>query len=183
MATYDLTAKSTTGVSADSLAAVPSARNVMHLMEGVLDIAQLVGDGTFTAVTGNDVFQVLEIPAYHLALAAGAEVLVAFNGTSPTVDIDIGAGDDLFDGIDVSSTGHLASASDDSGNKLGFSDATSTSQAPDISVFLTTADTIDVKVITSGDDITAGKLRVWVVLCDCTGVADHVAAVDRDQLD
>ena len=144
MATFDLTAKSTTGVSADSLALVPSARNVMHLMEGVVDIDALVAAGTFTAVTDGDIFNVLEIPAYHLSIASGAEVIKAFNGTSPTVDIDIAAGDDLFDGIDVSSTGVLASASADSGNKLGFSDATSTSQAPDIAVFLTAADTIDV---------------------------------------
>ena len=183
MATYDLTAKSTTGVSADSLAAVPSARNVMHLVEGVVDIDALVAAGTFTAVTDGDIFQVLEIPAHHLSIAAGAEVIKAFNGSSPTVDIDIAAGDDLFDGIDVSSTGFLASASDDSGNKLGFSDATSTSQAPDISVFLTAADTIDVKVNASSSDVTQGKLRIWLVCCDVTGVADHVATVDRDQLD
>ncbi len=183
MATYDMTAKTTTGVSADSLAAVPSARNVMHLVEGILDIDALVAAGTFTAVTDGDIFQVLEIPAHHLSIAAGAEVIKAFNGTSPTVDIDIGAGDDLFDGIDVSSTGFLASASDDSGNKLGFSDATSTSQAPDISVFLTAADTIDVKVNASSSDVTQGKLRIWLVCCDVTGVADHAATVDRDQLD
>ena len=183
MATYDMTAKTTTGVSADSLAAVPSARNVLHLVEGILAIDALVAAGTFTAVTDGDIFQVLEIPAHHLSIAAGAEVIKAFNGTSPTVDIDIGAGDDLFDGIDVSSTGFLASASDDSGNKLGFSDATSTSQAPDISVFLTAADTIDVKVNASSSDVTQGKLRIWLVCCDVTGVADHAATVDRDQLD
>tara|TARA_R100001530_G_C4274957_1_gene144059 strand:- start:249 stop:800 length:552 start_codon:yes stop_codon:yes gene_type:complete len=183
MATFDLTAKSTTGVSADSLAAVPSARNVMHLMEGVVDIDALVAAGTFTAVTDGDIFQVLEIPAHHLSIAAGAEVIKAFNGTSPTVDIDIAAGDDLFDGIDVSSTGFLASASDDSGNKLGFVDATSTSEAPNIAVFLTAADTIDVKVNAGSSDVTQGKLRVWLVLCDTTGIADNVSTVDRDQLD
>ena len=183
MATYDMTAKTTTGVSADSLAAVPSARYVMHLVEGILDIDALVAAGTVTAVTDGDIFQVLEIPAHHLSIAAGAEVIKAFNGTSPTVDIDIGGGDDLFDGIDVSSTGFLSSAADDSGNKLGFSDATSTSQAPDISVFLTAADTIDVKVNASSSDVTQGKLRIWLVCCDVTGVADHAATVDRDQLD
>ena len=183
MATYDLTAKSTTGVSADSLAALPSARNVMHVVEGVLDIAALVSAGTFTAVTDGDIFNVLEIPAHHFSIAAGAEVITAFNGTSPTVDIDIGGGDDLFDGVDVSSAGFLASASDDSGNKLGFVDATSTSEAPNISAFLTAADTIDVKVNASSSDVTQGKLRIWLVTCDTTGIADNVATVDRDQLD
>ena len=183
MATYDLTAKSTTGVSADSLAKMPSARNAMHMVEGILDIAALVSAGTFSTVTGGDIFQVLEIPAHHLVIAAGAEVITAFDGTSPTVDIDVAAGDNLFDGIDVSSTGFLASASDDSGNKLGFRDATSTSEAPDIAVFPTADDTIDVLVNAGSNDVSVGKLRIWMVLCDCTGVADNATTVDRDQLD
>ena len=45
--------------------------------------------------------------ANSMVLFAGAEVLKAFNGTSPTVDIDFAAGDDIVDGGDVTSTASL----------------------------------------------------------------------------
>ena len=109
MATFDMTSKATVGVDSDSIAAATSRHQAMgmYMREARLDIAKMVEDGY--SCTNGDIFQLLEIPANTLVLFAGAEVETAFNGTSPTVDIDFAAGDDIVDGGDVSSAGFLAS--------------------------------------------------------------------------
>ena len=109
MATFDMTSKATAGVDSDTIAAATSrhAAMGMYMREARLDIAKMVEDGY--SCTNGDIFQLLEIPANTLVLFAGAEVETAFNGTSPTVDIDFAAGDDIVDGGDVSSAGFLAS--------------------------------------------------------------------------
>ena len=68
MATYDSTSSSTTGVEANSIAVMPSAKNtnVMRNIEAYLDIDALVAAGG--SYSAGDVFQVLEIPANTLCL-------------------------------------------------------------------------------------------------------------------
>ena len=75
MATFDMTAKSTTGVSANSSAINQADRggNKMRMLEGVLDMAVLTADGY--SCTNGDIFQLLEVPANTFVLFAGAEVL------------------------------------------------------------------------------------------------------------
>ena len=75
MATFDLTSKDTTGVSSDSIVAMPSSKNtnVMRNIEAYLDIDALVAAGG--SFSDGDVFQVLEIPANTLVLNSGAEVI------------------------------------------------------------------------------------------------------------
>ena len=90
MATFDLTSKDTTGVSSDSIVAIPSVKNsnIMRNIEAYLDIDDLLstGGGSFS---DGDIFQVLEIPANTLILNAGAEVMKAFT-SSCTLDMDFG---------------------------------------------------------------------------------------------
>ena len=66
MATFDLTSSDTTGVSSNSIAALPSMKNsnVMRNIEAYLDIDKLVAAGG--SFSDGDIFQVLEIPANHL---------------------------------------------------------------------------------------------------------------------
>ena len=99
MATFDMTSSATAGVSSNSIAALPASRDGMNMrmVEAILDIEKI----TDYSCTNGDIFQLLEIPANTMVLFAGAEVLKAFNGTSPTVDIDFAAGDDIVDGGDV----------------------------------------------------------------------------------
>jgi hypothetical protein len=82
MATFDLTSSDTTGVFSNSIAALPSTKNtnVMRNIEAYLDIDKLVAAGG--SFSDGDVFQVLEIPANHLILNAGAEVMAAFTGSA-----------------------------------------------------------------------------------------------------
>ena len=175
MATFDMTSKATAGVDADSIAAATSrhAAMGMYMREARLDIAKMVEDGY--SCTDGDIFQLLEIPANTMVLFAGAEVETAFNGSSPTVDIDFAAGDDIVDGGDVSSAGFLASGSNGA--------AMTTSGTITFTQHVTTTDTIDVKLIASSADVTSGILRV-VACCVDTGPRGRVAPteVDRDLL-
>ena len=173
MATFDMTAKSTVGVDSDSLAILPDARNASYLVESILDITKLVAAGTFTAITNGDIFQVLEIPAGTTVIAAGAEVLTVCDGSSPTVDIDFAAGDDIVDGGDVATAGYLASGSNGGANEPS---------ATTYTHFVGTTDTIDVKFIAASNDVTVGVLRVYAICCDLNGVSDTATEVDRDQL-
>ena len=176
MATFDMTAKSTTGVSANSSAINQSDRggNKMRMLEAVLDMAVLTADGY--SCTNGDIFQLLEVPANTFVLFAGAEVLTAFDGSSPTVDIDFAEGDDIIDGGDVTSTGILAEGTNGQSNDV-ITGADSLFEC-----FVTSADTIDVKLIASSADVTAGKLRVYACAIDCNGWAEDTVQATNDQL-
>lgn len=170
MATYDLTLGSTkSSTAADSIAAFPDVRNQAYMVEAILDLSKI---SNYTCVNG-DIFQVLEIPAGTFIVAAGAEVLTVFNGTTPTVDIDFAAGDDIVDGGDVTATGYLAAGTNGGANL--------TSQAT-FTQLVTTTDTIDVKLIAASADVTVGKLRVYAIVVDMNTIANTADEVDRDQL-
>ena len=177
MATYDMTAKATTGVNSDSIAEARSRfqSNGMYMREAVLDFDKMTAAG-WTAANG-DIFQLLEIPADTMVMFAGAYVEAAVDGTSPTVDIDFAAGDDIVDGGDVSSTGWLASGTNGQAMVLG------TGAASTFTQHVTTTDTIDVKLIASSADVTSGRIRV-VAGCVDTGISGRVRAteVSRDAL-
>ena len=177
MATYDMTSSATVGVDANSIAAATSRYQAMgmYMREARLDIAKMVEDG-YSCADG-DIFQLLEIPANTLVLFAGAEVETAFNGTSPTVDIDFAAGDDIVDGGDVTSTGFLA------GGSNGQTMVVNTAAADTFTAHVTTTDTIDVKLIAGSADVTSGILRV-LACCIDTGPRGGRAPteVDRDLL-
>tara|TARA_R100001015_G_C4631312_1_gene193717 strand:+ start:1908 stop:2423 length:516 start_codon:yes stop_codon:yes gene_type:complete len=170
MATFDLTLASTfTEEKADVVPVLRNMETAVTMLEGVLDISEIAN----YSCTNGDIFQVLEIPANTMIIAAGAEVLTAFDGSSPTVDIDFAAGDDIVDGGDVTSTGFLAAGSNGGANI--------TSQAT-YTQLVTSTDTIDVKLIASSADVTVGKLRVYALVADFNGREDDIAEVVRDQL-
>ena len=172
MATFDLTSSATAGVNSNSIAALPASRNGlnMRMIEGILDIDKL----TNYSCTNGDIFQVVEIQANTMVLFAGAEVLKAFDGSSPTVDIDFAEGDDIVDGGDVTSTGFLASGSNGA--------AMTTSGTITFTQHVTTTDTIDVKLIASSADVTTGRLRVVACVVDTNGAQELATEVDRDTL-
>ena len=175
MATYDLTSKDTTGVSSDSIAAMPSAKNthVMRNIEAYLDIDALVAAGGSFA--DGDIFQVLEIPANTLVLNSGAEVMKAFT-SSCTLDMDFAAGDDIIDGHDITSAGFCAAGTNGQTNTVVGSAASTYTQ------FVTTTDTIDAKI--AGAAPATGRLRMYATVIDLAGhgLDDKPDEVDRDQL-
>ena len=175
MATFDLTSSDTTGVSSNSIAAIPSMKNsnVMRNIEAYLDIDKLVAAGG--SFSDGDVFQVLEIPANHLILNAGAEVMAAFTG-SCTLDMDFAGGDDIIDGADITSTGFCAAGSNGQTNTVVGSAASTYTQ------FVTTTETIDAKI--AGAAPATGRLRMYATVIDLAGhgLDDKPDEVDRDQL-
>ena len=175
MATFDLTAKSTTGVGADSIAALPShvGTHMPQTIQEYLDIDALIAAGN--SIADGDVFQMLEIPAGCLVLNAGAEVMKAFTG-SCTLDMDFGGGDDIIDGADITSTGFCAAGSNGQTNTVVGSAASTYTQ------FISTADTIDCTI--AGAAAATGRLRVYATVIDCNdhGAVDKATEVDRDLL-
>ena len=175
MATYDMTSSSTTGVSSNSIAALPSNTGManMRMVQAYLDIDALVADG-YSGADG-DIFQLLEIPAGCLVLFAGAEVEKAFTG-SCTLDMDFAAGDDIIDGADITSTGFCAAGSNGQTNTIVGSAASTYTQ------FVTTTDTIDAKI--AGAAPATGRLRMYATVIDLAGhgLDDKPDEVDRDQL-
>ena len=175
MATYDLTSSSTTGVSSNSIVALPSAKNtnVMRNIEAYLDIDDLVAAGGSFA--DGDIFQVLEIPANTLVINAGAEVMKAFT-SSCTLDMDFAAGDDIIDGADITSTGFCAAGTNGQTNTIVGSAASTYTQ------FVTSTDTIDAKI--AGAAPATGRLRMYATVIDLAGhgLDDKPDEVDRDQL-
>ena len=144
MATYDVTGVGgTTGH--------PSNGRTPYLVENTVNL------DTFNPAQ-NDVVQAIDVPAETLVMAAGVEVLVA---CSASVVLDVGI------------TGSTAGFSDPDAFVDAY-DATGASYAPrdvaDGAPMLTckVADTIDVLV--AGAQSTVGKIRVWAVLCDISGI-------------
>jgi len=174
MATFDMTSSATAGVNSNSIAVLPASRDGMNMrmVEAILDISKI----TDYSCTNGDIFQLLEIPANTFVLFAGAEVLTAFDGTSPTVDIDFAAGDDIVDGGDVTSAGFLAEGTNGQAND------TMTGAASTFTQFVTTTDTIDVKLIASSADVTTGVIRVYACVVDVNGAQELAAEVVRDAL-
>ena len=175
MATFDLTAKSTTGVGANSIAALPSiaGTHTVRTIQEYLDIDALIAAGN--SISDGDVFQMLEIPAGTLVLNAGAEVMKAFTG-SCTLDMDFGGGDDIIDGADITSAGFCAAGSNGQTNTVVGSAASTYTQ------FISTADTIDCTI--AGAAAATGRLRVYATVLDCNdhGAVDKATEVDRDFL-
>ena len=175
MATFDLTAKSTTGVGANSIASLPSHQgtHMPQTIQQYLDIDALIAAGN--TIANGDVFQMLEIPAGCLVLNAGAEVMKAFT-SSCTLDMDFGGGDDIIDGADITSTGFCAAGSNGQTNVVGTGSASTYTQ------FIGTADTIDCTI--AGAAAATGRLRVYATVIDCNdhGDVDRAPEVDRDLL-
>ncbi len=148
MATYNVTGVGgTTGH--------PSNGRTPYLVENTIDVSAINGD---SGTAQNDVIQCIDVPAETLIMAAGVEVLTA---CSSSVVIDIGV------------TGSSAGFSDPDAFVDAY-DATGASYAPrdvaDAAPMLTikTADTID--ALMAGAASSAGKIRVWAVLCDISGI-------------
>ena len=175
MATFDLTAKSTTGVGANSIATLPAnaGTHMVRTIQEYLDIDALIAAGN--SISDGDVFQMLEIPAGTLVLNAVAEVMKAFTG-SCTLDMDFGGGDDIIDGSDIASAGFCAAGSNGQTNTVVGNAASTYTQ------FIGTADTIDCTI--AGAAAATGRLRVYATVIDCNdhGAVDKATEVDRDLL-
>ena len=124
----------------------PANGRTPYLVENTIDVAAINGD---SGAAQNDVLRALDIPAETLIMEAGVEVLTALSG-SATIDLGVTGGDpDRYVDGDTNAT--------------GFSTLTATAR-----VIVASADTLDAKI--AGAASSAGKIRVFAVLCDVSGV-------------
>ena len=141
MATYDVTGPSTGARPGSYSAGVRTP----YLVENTIDVSQINSDA---GAAQNDVLQVLDIPAETLILHAVIEVITALS-SSVTLDLGITGGD-----VDVCVDGDT--------NATGYSALTATARP-----IIASADTLDVLVLSAASS--AGKIRVFALLCDVSG--------------
>ena len=151
MATYDLTGPGGTNRPGRYN---PGVRTP-YLVENTIDVSAVNSDA---GVADADVLKAIDVPAETVVMGAGLEILTA---CSSSVTLDLGitgstAGnhdpDMWVDGIDATATGHQVP---DAVDAAGF-------------LICKVADTIDILVDSAAS--TAGKVRVWAILCDIAGV-------------
>ena len=124
----------------------PANGRTPYLVENTIDVSAVNGD---SGTADGDILQCLDIPAETLIMEAGVEVITALS-SSATIDLGITGGDpDRYVDGDTNAT--------------GFSTLTNTAR-----VIVASADTLDAKI--AGAASRAGKIRVFAVLCDVSGI-------------
>jgi len=157
MATYNVTGVGgTTGH--------PSNGRTPYMVENTIDVSAVNGD---SGAAQNDVLKCIDVPAETLIMAAGVEVLTA---CSSSVVIDIGV------------TGSTAGFSDPDAYVDAY-DATGAAYSGSLGVLpliCKVADTID--ALMAGAASSAGKIRVWAILCDLSGIdeSDNNTSTQHD---
>ena len=136
----------------------PSNGRTPYLVENTIDVSAVNGDA---GTTSGDVLYALDIPAETLIMEAGVEVLTALT-SSVTMDIGITGGD-----VDIYVDGDT--------NATGYGPLTATARH-----IASSADTLD--ILTGGANSSAGKVRVWAVMCDVSGIdeSDNNTSTQHD---
>lgn len=153
MATFDLTSPPWHGAEVIGVPHSKDQGEAVRAWDATLDIARLIRKGATIGTA--DTFQLLKVPANTFILFGGAQVLEAFNGTTPTVDIDFAGGDDIIDGASVATVGLLA------GGTNGQTNSVTTGAASTFTQLVATEDTIDVLLNAGSGDVTSGVLRIY----------------------
>ena len=177
MATFDMTSIVTAGVGANVLAVPTVVGNNVRTIEAILDIDAMITAGA--TIANGDIFQLLEIPAESVIVAAGAEIMKSFTA-SCTCNIDFGAGDDIVDGaaLDAAAGTYLVKGSNGEANIVN-TGAASTFAAEALAV-VGAADTID--VVIAGAAAATGRLRVYAVVADISAAHTEAGEAQRDLL-
>ena len=175
MATFDMTSVDTAGVGANVLAVPTVIGNTVRTVEAILDIDAMVTAG-YSGADG-DIFQLLEVPAESVVVAAGAEIMKSFTG-SCTCNIDFGGGDDIIDGaaLDADAGTYLVKGTSGEANIVN-TGAASTYAAAALAL-VGAADTIDVVIADAAP--ATGRLRVYAVIADVSSAHTEAAVAARD---
>ena len=177
MATFDMTSVDTAGVGANVLAVPTVVGNTVRTIEAILDIDAMIAAGA--TIADGDIFQLLEIPAESVVVAAGAEIMKSFTA-SCTCNIDFAGGDDIIDGaaLDAAAGTYLVKGSNGEANIVN-TGAASTFAAAALAC-VGAADTID--VVVAGAAAATGRLRVYAVIADVSAAHTEAAVAQRDLL-
>ena len=170
-----MTSVDTAGVGANVLAVPTVIGNTVRTVEAILDIDAMVTAG-YSGANG-DIFQLLEIPAESIVIAAGAEIMKSFTA-SCTCNIDFAGGDDIIDGaaLDADAGTYLVKGTSGEANIVN-TGAASTYAAESLAL-VGAADTID--VVVAGAAPATGRLRVYAVVVDVSAAQTEAAVAQRD---
>ena len=132
-----------------------------------------------STIADGDIFQLLEIPAETVVIAAGAEIMKSFTA-SCTCNIDFGGGDDIIDGaaLDAAAGTYLVKGSNGEANVVNTGSASTF--AAEALACVGAADTIDVTI--AGAAAATGRLRVYAVIADVSAAHTEAAEAQRDLL-
>jgi allophanate hydrolase subunit 2 len=149
----DMTSGTAGFATSDSYSAKP------YLVEKYVDFAA-VTTAKGSAIAQGDVIEVIDLPAGCYVMGAGFEVISAMTGTSTDATLDLGVTggnvDAYVDGFDL-----------DGASAGAFSAIPAASNGEQ--TLVTTADTLDLLVVTQTGTITGGELRVFALLLDVNG--------------
>ena len=124
----------------------PSNGRTPYMVENTIDVSAVNGDA---GLDDGGILQCIDIPAETLIMHAGVEVLTALT-SSATIDVGVtGADPDRYVDGDTNAT--------------GYSTLTATAR-----LIQASADTLDCLI--AGAAAAAGKIRVFAVLCDVSGI-------------
>jgi len=148
----------------------PSRMRGVYVIDKTIDYAAvLVKKGS--ALAAADVVQVLDIPAETFVLAAGAEIITVGNATTLTLDVDFAGGDDYVDGADAIAAVGYCAAGTNGFTGIQFANAVESSTLTNTAaIHNTAADTLDVTFKTLTGTLSTGKVRVYAMLADISGV-------------
>ena len=153
MATYDVTGPG--GVNRPGRYN-PGVRTP-YLVENTIDVSAINGD---SGTADGDILQCIDVPAETLVIGAGLEVLTACS-SSVVIDIGITGSTVGFSDADAFIDAYDATSASYAGR-----DTQDNNTAPMLTCKV--ADTID--ALLAGGVSTVGKIRVWAILCDISGV-------------
>ena len=153
MATYDVTGPGGTNRPGRYN---PGVRTP-YLVENTIDVSAINGD---SGTADGDILQCIDVPAETLVIGAGLEVLTACS-SSVTIDVGITGSTVGFSDADAFIDGYDATSASYAGR-----DTQDNNTAPMLTCKV--ADTID--ALMAGAASAAGKIRVWAILCDISGV-------------
>lgn len=143
--------------------------SVPYLVDVTIDFAA-AATAKGSALAADDVIEALSVPVNTVILNAGLEVITALGGESNDTTFDLGTAVDadvFVDGFDADAAAAGAYAQ----NAAAFQPL----------VVGSTADTIDITIVTATTAPTSGVVRVWAILMNVDG-RPAATEVDRDQL-
>ena len=149
----------THGFNKGSAAHPAKGINRVGYIEVVLDFATITADRVTagaTALAAGDSIEVISLPANTLIMAVGATTQTA-EGAASTFDIGLTGGD--VDGFIDGGNANAAGTTQSTGALLNGDNQTH---------YLAAADTLDMLIGVSGAVTDTAKIKVWVVIADCS---------------
>jgi len=144
-------------------------RQMPYVAENIIDLAAAV-TAKGSALAAADVIEALQIPAQSVVLAAGFEIISTVTG-SCTVSLGV---------TGVTAAAYVSAFGVTGSLAVGDYATSATAGYP---IVTKAADTLDLLLVTETTTLSAGKIRVFAVICDITDRRENLGlSVDRDQL-